>query len=83
MSDPGPQFFSLPLYTPFPTHPAHRRRVALEQKKIERLTKTGLEEGMFDSEEEEVDQLEEAADAEWVGVGPDWDPFGDEVELCR
>ncbi|OBZ77523.1 hypothetical protein A0H81_02496 [Grifola frondosa] len=76
-----PDAYTLPLQTPFPKHPAHRRRVARALRRLEKLTQSGLAE-MSGSEAEEVDELaDDGAEEEEVGADGDWDPFGDEAEL--
>ncbi|KAL6306057.1 hypothetical protein BKA93DRAFT_193733 [Sparassis latifolia] len=55
---PTPITLALPTFTPYPTHPLHRRRVERATRRLRRLTRNGLS-YMSSSSEEEEDQLKD------------------------
>ncbi|THH28463.1 hypothetical protein EUX98_g5729 [Antrodiella citrinella] len=47
--------FASSAITPFPAHPAHRKRVQSAERRLERLTQTGLSKSQLSDEEDEQD----------------------------
>ena len=78
--------FAFSAITPYPSHPARRKRVERAERRLERLTQSGLSK-MCSSDEEDPVQKPSADCTLDVSDGSerkecdDWDPFGDEAEL--
>ncbi|KIJ58157.1 hypothetical protein HYDPIDRAFT_44606 [Hydnomerulius pinastri MD-312] len=70
--------------TPFPAEPSLRRRVDYEHKRLLKITKAGLKDaGLSDEEEKEAEDGEDDDfDPAFEEKPSDWDPFGDEAEIC-
>lgn len=78
--------FAFSAITPYPTHPARRKRVERAERRIERLTRSGLSKMCSSDEEDPVQESKEHApdvsdDDGGRGECDDWDPFGDEAEI--
>ncbi|KAF9237785.1 hypothetical protein BU15DRAFT_75778 [Melanogaster broomeanus] len=79
--------FSNPV-TPFPTEPSVRRRVDYERQRLLKITKEGMKDsGLSEEDENEVDELagdvsDDEVDPAFEEKPSDWDPFGDEAEIC-
>ncbi|KIK90652.1 hypothetical protein PAXRUDRAFT_831522 [Paxillus rubicundulus Ve08.2h10] len=96
--DPDMSSSTLPLYdfssspsiissnpvTPFPTEPSLRRRVDYERKRLLKITKAGMKGSGISDDEEEVDELvgDVVVDPALEEKPSDWDPFGDEADVC-
>ncbi|KAG6333950.1 hypothetical protein ID866_5133 [Astraeus odoratus] len=64
--------------TPFPVEPSRRRRVDYERKRLVKLTKASMKDAGLSDEEDEVDDVDPAAEEK----PSDWDPFSDGDEIC-
>lgn len=86
--------FASSAFTPFPAHPAHRKRVQSAERRLERLTRSGLSDSRLSDEEDDVDKKKakkKASSTVFVdkttaeSSSPDFNPFedfiNDEVEL--
>lgn len=78
--------FALSAITPYPSHPARRRRVEKAERRLEKLTRSGLSTMCSSDEEDPVRDpqrgtLDTSDDGDGRDKCEDWDPFGDEAEL--
>jgi len=85
--------FASSAITPYPAHPAHRKRVQSAERRLERLTRSGLHKSQLSDEEDEEEvrkKRSERAPSVEIPEGvvkesnspDDFNPFGDdEVEI--